>query len=227
MHFMTIGPDGGSGGPAGFSYCGIFSLAPREGLVTTLSQLRFSGWVGPQEGPWVVAVPTRLRGAVAGERMTAADVARALSAADGSVAFCAIVREDKLLQLQAYASGEAILTYYSDPTVVDPYNDELTSDPMGAEDAPTFAAAVGRPEAGDDLTEILSEELGTSENESERITRVLRLLEAPTWLVASDALPKDVPAGPRAKDFTRLGAGRAGVQGRLDDAVRGLVRKKK
>lgn len=227
MRFMTIGPDGGMGGPSGSSYCGIFSTAAREGLVTHLSRLRFSGWVGPQEGSWVVAVPTRLRGAVAGDKMTAADVARALSAAGDEPAFCAAVRDDKLLQLQAYDAGEALMTYYSDPTIADPYNDDLTSDPMGAQDAPALAAALGRPEVGEELEELLEEELGESENESERITKVLRLLGAPTWVVSSEALPKDVPAGPRAKDFTRLGAGKEGVSGRFDEAVRGIVRKKK
>lgn len=227
MHFMTIGPDGGRGGPAGATYGGIYTTSPREAFVTSLAALRFSGWVGPQQGDWVVAVPTRVRGAVAGRKMTAADVARAVSAEGGGTAFCALVVSDKLLQIQAYTAGEPILAYYSDPTLFDPYNDELTSDPMGARDAPALAQAVRKPEVGEELEEVLDEYLSESENESERITKVLRLLGAPTWIVAADALPRDVPAGPRAKEFTRLGAGKEGVQGLLDHAVRGVVRKKR
>jgi hypothetical protein len=227
MHFMTLAPDGGLGGPAGSSYCGIFSTAPLETFVTSLTRMRFSGWVGPQEDGWVVAVPSRVRGAVAGNKMTGPEVARAVSADDGGTAFCAIVLGDALLQLQAYTAGDVLLTYYSDPTVLDPTNDELMSDPMGADDAPALARAVGKPDVGDELEELLAEPLSESENESERLTQVLRLLGAPTWIVAADALPKDVPSGPRAKEFTRLGAGKEGVQGRIDDALRGIVRKKK
>lgn len=227
MRFMTIGPDGGQGGPAGSSYCGIFSAAPREALLTVLADLRFSGWVGPQQEGWVVSVPTRVRGAVAGSKMTAPDVARELSRRGGGASFSATVIQDRLLELHAYDDGERLLSYYSDPTVVDPYNDELSPDPMGAQDAPAFAAAAGRPDAGADLEELLEEPLSSSEIESERITKVLRLLGAPTWVVSADALPKDVPAGPRAKEFTHLGAGKEGVRGHLDDALRGIVRKKK
>lgn len=227
MPFMTLGPDGGMGGPAGASYSGIFAIAPREGLVTTLSDLRFSGWVGPQEGRWVVTIPSRLSGAVARDKMTPPLVARAISAATNDASCYVLVRQDKLLQLQAYAGGEPILTYYSDPTIVDPYNDELSASPMGAQDAPALAAALGKPDVGEELEELLDEQLSESENESERLIKVLRLLEAPTWVVSSDALPQDIPAGPLAKELTRLGAGRPGIQGRVDDAVRGIVRKKK
>ena len=45
--------------------------------------------------------------------------------------------------------------------------------------------------------------------------------------LASTSLPKDVPGGPRAKEMLKLGAGKEGVAGAVDNAVRGLVRKKK
>jgi hypothetical protein len=224
---MTLGPDGGAGGPAGSTYAGIYAIGPREAVVTALSDLRFTGYVGPQEGPWVVLVCLRVRGAVAGDKMTSAQVARALSAASGGAAFTVVVLDDRMLNIEAFGSGERVLTYYSDPTVEFPYNDELTPEPMGAENAPAFAAALGRAEIAEELEELLGEELGESENESERLTRVLRLIGAPAWIVAAETLPKSVPSGPSAKEFTRLGAGKEGVTGRLDDAVRGLVRKKK
>lgn len=230
MRFMTIGtigPDGGLGGPAGSTYCGIFAIAPREGVLTTLSELRFSGFVGPQEGPWVVSVCLRVRGAVAGDKMTSGHVARALSAASGVGAFNLIVVDDKMLNIEAFVAGERVMRYYSDPTVAFPFNEELSPEPMGAQDAHAFAAGVDKPEVAMELEESLAEELGESENESERVTRLLRLLGAPSWIVAAEALPKSVPSGPGAKEFTRLGAGKPGVTGRLDDAVRGIVRKKK
>ncbi len=224
---MTLGPDGGSGGPVGSTYAGIYTLAPREAVVTALSELRFSGYVGPQEGPWVVLVCLRVRGAVAGDKMTSADVARALSAASGGVAFTVVVVDDKMLNIEAFTSGEPVLRYYSDPTVAFPYNDALMPEPMGVEDTPALAAALGRAEIAEELEELLGEELGESENESERVTRVLRLIGAPAWIVAAETLPKSVSSGPGAKEFTRLGAGKEGVTGRMDEAVRGLVRKKK
>jgi len=63
-------------------------------------------------------------------------------------------------------------------------------------------------------------------NESERLTAIVRLLGLPDWIVAASSLPKDVPGGPRAKEFTKLGAGKEGVAGAVSGAVKGIVRKK-
>lgn len=224
---MTVYGGDTIGGPTGFTYSGIFTRGTREDVLGALATMRFSGWVGPQEGDWVVAVPTRTHGAVAGEKMRAPDVARALAAMAGSASFAVTVEHDKLLRLWAYDDATEIGEYLSDPTVAYPYDDEVGPDPDGAEHAPAIAASCGAPDAGEDLEELLAEQLSESVNESERLTAVLRLLSVPDWVVASDSLPKDVPGGPRAKQFTKLGAGKEGVVGSVDAAVRGLVRKKK
>jgi hypothetical protein len=224
---MTVYGGDSIGGPAGFTYCGIFVAAERPGVVAALGEMRFSGWVGPQEDEWVVLVPSRTHGAVAGNKRTAADVAQALSATAGGPALAALVEDDKLLLLWAYSAGVPIGAYVSDPTVARPWDDEASIEPEGAEHAPAIAAAWGAPEKADDLEEVLAEELGESTNESERITGILRLLAMPDWIVAAASLPKDVPGGPRAKSFTKLGAGKEGVTGAVDAAVRGIVRKKK
>jgi hypothetical protein len=224
---MTVYGGDSIGGPTGFTYSGIFVAAERSAVLAALAELRYTGWVGPQEGRWVVLVPSKVHGAVAGEKRTAPDVAQALSATAGAPALAALVEHDKLLLMWAYSAGEAVGTYVSDPTVARPWDDEASIEPEGSEHAPAIAAAWGVPEKAHDLEELLAEELGESTNESERVTSVLRLLAMPDWIVASDSLPKDVPGGPRAKAFTRLGAGKEGVTGALDAAVRGLARRKK
>lgn len=224
---MTVYGSSEVSGPEGFTYSGIFTKADRAAVLEALASLRFSGWVGPQEGDWVVLVPTKTRGAVAGEKRAAEDVAETLSAASGSTALALTVEDDKLLLLWAYSGGTPVGWYVSDPTIARPNDDEASLEPEGAEHGPGIAAAWGLPDRGDDLAELLAEELGESTNESERVTAVLRLLDMPDWIVAAESLPKDVPGGPRAKAFTKLGAGKEGVSGAVDGAVRGLVRKKK
>lgn len=227
MRFMAfIAPPADTDRPEGPTYCGILAVVPRADLVQTLTAVRFSGYVGPQEGPWVVTVCLRPRGAVAGKGMTAAQVARAVSAALGTVTFTVLVHRDLMLSIEAFLAGEPVLTYCSDPTVADPSDEELLPEPVGAQEAPAFAAALGDPGVATELEELLGEELGESENESERVTRVLRLIGAPAWIVAAETLPKKVPSGPGAKEFTRLRAGKAGVPGRVDGAVREIVRRK-
>ncbi len=224
---MTVYGGDTIGGPAGFTYCGIFFSGTREAVLAALQERRFSGWVGPQEGDWVVAVPTRTHGAVAGAKMTAADLAQQVSALTGRGALAVTVEQDKLLILWAYNAGQDVGEYVSDPTVQRPYDETAGMEPEGAENAPSVAAACGKPEAGEDLESLLAEELTESVNESERLTAIVRLLGIPDWIVASASLPKDVPGGPRAKEFTKLGAGKEGVAGALSGTVKGIVRKKK
>jgi hypothetical protein len=100
--------------------------------------------------------------------------------------------------------------------------------PMGTEHAAAFADALGVPEAADELEELLAEELDAdSMIESERLAGVLRLLALPGWLVSAASLPRDVPLGPRAREFTRLGAGVPGVRGRLLGRAVDVVRRRR
>ncbi len=224
---MTVYGGDTIGGPSGFTYSGVLARAERDAVLSTLGEARFSGWVGPQEGDWVVAVPTRTHGAVAGSKMRLADVARALAAASRGPAVAVLVDDDKVLWLWAFDGDTDLGSYLSAPSVAFPHDDEAGIEPEGSAIGSALAAAVDRPDAGEDLEEILAEELTDSVNESERLTAVCRLLDLPEWLVASASLPRNVAGGPRAKDFTKLGAGREGVKGSVDAAVRGIVRKKK
>lgn len=223
---MTVYGGEAIGGPSGFTYTGIFTRGSREDVLATLTALRFSGWVGPQEADWVVAVPTRAHGAVAGDKMRPDDVARALAAAVRSASLAVTVDDDRLLRMWSFDGDADLGDYLSDPTVAFPYDDEVGPDPIGADNAPGIAAACGRPDAAEDLEDLLAEHLGESENESERLTAVCRLLGMPDWLVAAASLP-NVPGGPKAAEVTKLGAGKEGVAGAVDAAIRGLVRKKK
>ena len=222
-----VSPASPVGGPAGFTYAGIVVRAAHDAVVAALQELRYSGYVGPQEGEWVVLVPGRPHGAVAGSGRTSADLALELSTALAAPNLALLVENDRLLLAWAYASGEPLGEYVSDPTIARPWDDEASLEPEGSENAPAIAVAFGRPDLAESLEALLAEELGESTNESERMTALLRLLGMPDWLVASTSLPKDVPGGPRAKEMLKLGAGKEGVAGAVDNAVRGLVRKKK
>jgi len=63
--------------------------------------------------------------------------------------------------------------------------------------------------------------------ESERLSRVLRLTGLPPWLVASAALPRDIPTGPSRRELTRLGAGHPGLLGLLLGRLVGVVRRRR
>lgn len=223
---MTVYGGEAISGPSGFTYTGIFTRGARGAVLEALGALRFSGWVGPQEGEWVVAVPTRAHGVVAGDKARADDVARALASAVGSASLAVTVDDDRLLRMWSFSGDADLGDYLSDPSVAFPNDDEAGPDPIGADNAAGIAAACGRPEAADDLEDLLGEELGESTNESERLTAMCRLLGLPDWLVAAASLP-NVPGGPKAAEVTKLGAGKEGVAGAVDAAIRGLVRKKK
>jgi hypothetical protein len=135
---------------------------------------------------------------------------------------------DRQLVLVAWADGAEIGRYVSDPSQGPEADDDTLPDPLGVSCAAAFAAACGRPEAADELAEVLSEELDPdSVIESERLTTVLRLLGMPRWIVASASLPGDVPAGPRAHELTRLGAGTEGVTGWVRARAADVVRRRR
>ncbi len=101
-------------------------------------------------------------------------------------------------------------------------------DSVGVEGADAIAEACGRPEAGEELAEVLDEGLDPDEEiESERLSRVLGLLELPAWIVSAWVLPRRMPVGPSVKDLTRLGAGRTGVAGWLAGRAARAVRRRR
>jgi hypothetical protein len=134
---------------------------------------------------------------------------------------------DRQLVLVVWSGGDEVGRYVSDPS--HGLDDEAVLPmPMGTEHAAAFADALGVPEAADELEELLAEELDAdSVIESERLAGVLRLLALPGWLVSAASLPRDVPLGPRAREFTRLGAGVPGVRGRLLGRAVDVVRRRR
>jgi len=230
---------------AGASYAGLFVRAERDSVLDQLVGRRFSGWVGPQQQSWVLAVASTAEGPVAGGRrpieMLTAEVAAALA----TVALAVRVHRDRVLYLTGWHAGEHLGDYVSDPSVErpseevpveeDPYGGlevygplDTFPEPQGAWHAPAFATACGRPGAADDLGELLGETLDhDSVFESERLAQVLRLLGLPTWLVSAPSLPGDVPGGPSRADLVQLGAGRSGLGGRIGGLVTGLVRRRR
>jgi hypothetical protein len=233
MSLPITGPDGPTVG-GGCTYAGIFVCAEHAGVLGYLAERRFSGWLGPQESDWVLAVPEEVVAAVAGDGTDLLALAVGLARRLGTVTVAARVERDRVLRLDAWdgtddqdtQEPEHLGSYLSDPTVDAP-DEEVYPEPVGAHHAPRYAEACGHPEVSDELTELLAEELDPeSVFESERLDSVLRLLDLPRWLVAVTSLPGDVPSGPRRSELVRLGAGREGVPGRVAGAMTGVVRRR-
>jgi hypothetical protein len=217
--------------PAGYSYAGLLVRAERGDLLGHLAGVRFSGWVGPQEAGWVVAVPARSRRPAAQRaarlQVLGADVATRLSA----VTLAVFVHEDRVLRLSMWSGPDELGHYLSDPAYGVPdedVDDEVIPGPQGFEHADSFATACGRAEQAEDLGELLAEMLDEeSQIESERLATALKLLGLPIWLVAVNSLPRDVPAGPRANELTRLLRGRTGPLARIGAWLTDLIRRRR
>jgi hypothetical protein len=220
----------------GESYAGVYITAPRDAVVADLAAAGFTGFVGPQEGDWVLAVATNARGTVAARRRTIDLLARDLATDLGTVAIAVEVDRDRRLRLWAFEADERIGRFDSAPEDDDdPAVGQIPLDEFG-EPLPAAMLALGgsgaecaaelvrvcvvprvrgdeEPDPADELEELLDEELTESESESDRLRAALRLLALPTWLIASASLPKDVPGGPRAGQVLHLRAGRTGLAG--------------
>ena len=223
-------------GVAGVSYSGVYAAAERERVIAALGEMRFTGYIGPQEGTWVLSVAGNPLAKVAGRKRRIDDVARELAATLGVVTLAVEVDKDARLRLWAFDGDEPLPPYESTPP--DPDEDEpggIMLDDFGNPVmtpgafvdnemvAVSLLSAFGTrqedsPEAV--LTNLLDEDLGEDTNESERLTGVLRVLGLPTWIVSSDSLPRRVPGGPDRDQVLRLGAGKPGVQGWFADTLR-------
>lgn len=212
--------------PEGLTYAVLLTRADRDALVAALTAERFSGWVGPVEDGWVVAVPETPLGHVAARRQHVEDLTVTLAAALAAPVVTVLVTRDELMELWAWDGEREVAAYLSDPAKADPEDETaMWSGPRGVHAAPALAALCGRPDARDDLGELLGEELGESEQESERLMAVARLLGWPEWLVAVDSLPRRVPGGPDASAFLRLRVGRTGPAGVLAARAARVVRR--
>lgn len=214
---MTVGTVvSEAGGPAGHSYRALVVRGAREQVLAACRAVRLSGWVGPQEGPWVVVVPSGRHLVVAADGRDLEELGRAVleRGADGPVLVVEVVR-DRLLSLVLLTGEESEQPprYLSDPSVLDPDDFE---EPRGAHHAGTLARALGTPDAAGELRGVLAEWLDPEHYiESERLGRVLAMLGLPLWLVSAWRLPRPLSTGPRPQDLTRLRAGRPGPVGLL------------
>jgi hypothetical protein len=218
-------------GPSGYTYAAVLVRLTGCGaadVLAALRGLRFSGWIAPPERGWLVAVGAAGDGVLAAGRRGVIGVGEWLSDRLGATVLAVRVVDDRQLLLAAWADRAEIGRYVSDPAHGLPADDGTLSEPLGVEHAAAFAAASGRPDAGDDLAEVLAEDLDPdSVIESERLGAVLRLLGLPGWLVAAGSLPRNPPTGPRTRAMTRLGAGVSGWRGRLAGRAVEVVRRRR
>ncbi|MCO8275893.1 hypothetical protein M1L60_35475 [Actinoplanes sp. TRM 88003] len=210
-----FGPGPEVGGPVGESYAvALVRTGDASGVTGVLRRLRFTGWVAPVQGEWVPVVAVPGGGTVAAGRRGIVGVGEELAGEFGATVLVLRVLADRQLALVAWVDGEETGRFVSDPSREPGADEDVLDDPLGLESTASFAAAAGHPERGQELVELLREPIDP-ENviESERLSRVLRLLDLPTWLVAVVALPRDIPTGPQARETTRLGLGRTGLAG--------------
>jgi hypothetical protein len=230
IHFMVFPVYASAnevGGPAGHTYAVVLVRDP-AGLLPALRGIRFSGWVArrPDDG-WLAVVPASGAGTVAAGRRGVIGVGEVLAASGGPVLALRVL-DDRQLAIVAWAEGEEALRYVSDPSREPDADEDVLAMPYGDENAHVLAALCDRPDAADDLAELLGEELDPeSMIESERLGRAARLLGLPTWLVAIPSLPRDIPTGPSRRDWTRLGAGVPGLPGRVTGWAVNIVRKRR
>lgn len=228
---FPVGPMSGEG-TVGLSYSGVYVGADRDRLIAALGDLRFTGFVGPQEERWVLAVAGNPLGKVATKKRRIADVARDVAAALETVTLAVEVDKDARLRLHGFDGEDALPAYDSRPPdedgavagqlTLDDFGNPVMSEGAFVDTDSIAAGLLATFEASDPedaLADLLADDLGEDISESERLTGVLRLLGLPTWLVAADSLPKRVPGGPEREQVTRLGAGKPGVSGRLAEVL--------
>jgi len=223
-------------GPAGYTYAAVLVRGAGDGAdaasaadaLAALRRIRFSGWVAAPEDGWLVAVAASGAGTVAAGRRGVVGVGARLAEVLRVPVLAVRVLADRQLLLVLWADGEEVGRYVSDPSHGFPADEGVRSEPLGVEHAGALAAACGHPEATDDLSETLGEELDPDSTiESERLSAVVHLLGLPGWLVAASSLPHDPPTGPRARDMTRLGAGVPGLPGRVCGRAVDVVRRRR
>ncbi|MRX42205.1 hypothetical protein [Agromyces kandeliae] len=217
MTLPVPGVPGESDQPGGDTYAALLvpaSAASRDAVQAALQEFAFTGWLAPPSVGWVVAIAVPGDRAVAAGRRGVLDAGAAIAESLQAPAFALRVLVDRQLVLAAWDGRDELGRYSSDPSREPGADEEVLDQPFGAEHAAAFAAAAGEPDAAEELEAVLAETLDPdSVFESERLARVLGILGMPGWIVASASLPKDVPTGPAAREFVRLGAGAAGASG--------------
>jgi hypothetical protein len=143
------------------SYAGILVRldAPavgRQQVLEVLQDVRFTGWLGPEEQGWVVAVAERGAGTVAAQHRGVLGVTEDLAGRLGATLLAVRVAADRQLVLAVWADGEEVGRYVSDPSH-GLGDTTVLSDPLGVEHADAFAAALGHPEAAEQLADVLGD----------------------------------------------------------------------
>ena len=207
------------------------AIIPADGITSSeaLAALRgigFSGWVAPPRDGWLVVIGDPGGGVVADGRRGVIEVAALLAQEVPGPMLAVRVRRDRQLALVAWRAGEEVARYCSDASREPGADEDVLTEPIGAEHGVTLAELWNQPDAVEPLTQLLEDELDSdSVYESERLGRMLRMLGLPAWLVAAGSLPRAMPTGPRPSEFVRLRAGRTGVEGRLLGAIIRRVRR--
>jgi len=232
MAYPLIGRGGDAGGPSGYTYAAVLvrmdGVGTGQNVLAALREIRFSGWLAPPDDGWLVAIARHGDATVAAGRRGVIGVGEWLAGRLVAVTLAVRVVADRQLLIALWVDGAEAGRYLSDPSYGPDADDDTLPDPLGVEHAAAFAAACGRPEASEDLAELLAEQLDPdSVIESERLGAVSRLLGLPRWLVAVSSLPRDVPTGPGARDVTRLGAGVPGLLGRVCGRAVDVVRRRR
>jgi len=207
------------------------AIIPADGITSSealaaLRGIRFSGWVAPPRDGWLVVIGDPGGGVVADGRRGVIEVAALLAQEVPGPMLAVRVRRDRQLALVAWRAGEEVARYCSDASREPGADEDVLTEPIGAEHGVTLAELWNQPDAVEPLTQLLEDELDSdSVYESERLGRMLRMLGLPAWLVAAGSLPRAMPTGPRPSEFVRLRAGRTGVEGRLLGAIIRRVRR--
>lgn len=113
------------------SYAGLFVAAPQAQVLQFLEESRFSGWLGPQQGQWVLAVAENPLGRVAGNKRALAELGSHVAARTGELALAVRVDREERLQLWLFRGTETISTLDTDPPDDEAFGGGIAVDEFG------------------------------------------------------------------------------------------------
>jgi len=102
-------------GPEGPSCAGVFVAAARDDVLEVLASSGFSGWVGPQQGQWVLAVAENPLGTVASGKRSIEELGRELARAIDAVVLAVQIRRDRALGLWLFHGPREVTVLDTDP----------------------------------------------------------------------------------------------------------------
>jgi len=176
--------------PEGPSCAGVFVATARDDVLEVLASLGFSGWVGPQQDEWVLAVAENPLGAVASAKRHIGDLGRELGRATGSVTFAAQIRRDRALRLWLFDGSREVVVLDTDPNddadgvdeaairldeFGNPVLDTGTLDEFGE---PVAVAGAGLPDGGDGQDEPEYAPLALALGRPEAAAEITELLQS-------------------------------------------------